>query len=286
MVEDTENHIGHIVTPGECITSDTAFMRGHGTYLDEERVLSSLAGVVERVNKLISVKPLRSRYTGEIGDVVVGRIIDVSNRGIVGQKRWKVDTNSRQDSVLLLSSINLPGGVQRRKSESDELQMRMFFAEGDLVVAEAQAFFGDGAMSLHTRSLKYGKLRNGSFVVVSPSLVQRSRSHFHTLPFGVDVILGLNGYIWVSKSVPQSEVELNPEAVYSNENQEISVVERETIARVCNCIQALNKQFMSIHDTAIIYAYEASLNYPIQDLLKDEVMAQIKIEVLANLRNE
>lgn len=49
--------------------------------------------------------------------------------------------------------------VQRRKLESDELQMRTFFQEGDLLVAEVQAFFADGAMSLHTRSLKYGKVR-------------------------------------------------------------------------------------------------------------------------------
>lgn len=37
--------------------------------------------------------------------------------------------------------------------------MRTFFQEGDLLVAEVQAFFADGAMSLHTRSLKYGKVR-------------------------------------------------------------------------------------------------------------------------------
>jgi exosome complex RNA-binding protein Rrp4 len=47
---------------------------------------------------------------------------------------------------------------KRRKLESDELQMRNFFEEGDLLVAEVQAFFSDGAMSLHTRSLKYGKV--------------------------------------------------------------------------------------------------------------------------------
>ena len=58
----------------------------------------------------------------------------------------------------MLSSINLPGGVQRRKVESDELQMRAFFKESDILVAEVQAFFGDGSVSLHTRSLKYGKV--------------------------------------------------------------------------------------------------------------------------------
>ena len=34
----------------------------------------------------------------------------------VGQKRWKVETFSRLDSVLLLSSVNLPGGELVRKA--------------------------------------------------------------------------------------------------------------------------------------------------------------------------
>jgi exosome complex component RRP4 len=73
-----------------------------------------------------------------------------------------------------------------------------------LLVAEVQAFFGDGAMSLHTRSLKYGKLRNGQLVVIPPHLIRRLKSHFHHLPppcgpRGVDVIIGLNGMIWVSQ---------------------------------------------------------------------------------------
>lgn len=81
------------------------FNRGHGTYMDEHKTLrSSVAGVLEKVNKLISIKPFKTRYQGEIGDVVVGRITEVQ------QKRWKVDTNAKLDSALLLSSVNLPGG--------------------------------------------------------------------------------------------------------------------------------------------------------------------------------
>jgi exosome complex component RRP4 len=53
---------------------------------------------------LISVIPYKTRYQGEIGDVIIGRITEVQ------RKRWKVDTNAKLDSVLLLSSINLPGG--------------------------------------------------------------------------------------------------------------------------------------------------------------------------------
>lgn len=72
---------------------------------------------------------------------------------------------------------------QRRKLESDELQMRTFFEEGDLLVAEVQAFFADGAMSLHTRSLKYGKVSEIVYfymtftqVVATPSATQRTIS--------------------------------------------------------------------------------------------------------------
>ncbi len=51
----------------------------------------------------------------------------------VQQKRWKVSTYSRLDSVLMLSSVNLPGGVLRRRGVQDELMMRDYFKEGDLI---------------------------------------------------------------------------------------------------------------------------------------------------------
>ncbi|CAG8703855.1 4680_t:CDS:2, partial [Scutellospora calospora] len=56
-----DNFESKVVTPGQVITADTQYMRGHGTYLNEEEShISSVAGVVERVNKLITVRPLHS----------------------------------------------------------------------------------------------------------------------------------------------------------------------------------------------------------------------------------
>lgn len=43
------------------------YLRGHGTYVEEgkdgepPRLVACVAGVVERVNKLISVRPIKSR---------------------------------------------------------------------------------------------------------------------------------------------------------------------------------------------------------------------------------
>ena len=67
------------------------------------------------------------RYNGEVGDVVIGRIREV------GQRRWKVETHAKLDSVLMLSSVNLPGGELVRLISSvhvvSETSVVVFFLE-------------------------------------------------------------------------------------------------------------------------------------------------------------
>ena len=58
-----------------------------GTYTDESgdaKLYSSVAGIVEKINKLVCVRALKTRYNGEVGDIIVGRVKEVQ------QKRWKV----------------------------------------------------------------------------------------------------------------------------------------------------------------------------------------------------
>ncbi|KAF8652163.1 hypothetical protein AX16_004520 [Volvariella volvacea WC 439] len=269
--DDFDSPVSKLTSPGEYLTSSHEYMRGHGTYVENEEVIASVAGTIERVNRLVTVRAIHSRYNPEVGDLVIGRITEVQPR------RWKVDANSRQDAVLMLSSVNLPGGVQRRKLESDELQMRNFFEECDLLVAEVQAFFQDGSISLHTRSLKYGKLRNGQLVSVPPILVRRLKSHFLTLPCGVDLILGLNGYIWVSKHIKTSDQEgeegFDAQAVYSNQNDQIDEDTRTAISRVTNIITVLASHFVPLSDVVLLDAYEWVVNqeYQAKDLLQGEV---------------
>lgn len=122
-----------IVVPGQPIASGQGNLQGRGTYLREDaaeegpQLVASVAGTIERVNKLLTVKPAQSRYLGEVGDLIVGRVTEV------GSKRWKVDINGQKDAILMLSSVNLPGGVQRIRTYEDQLQMRTFFQETDLI---------------------------------------------------------------------------------------------------------------------------------------------------------
>lgn len=254
---------GTIMTPGDSITTTQGYMRGHGTYVESNFLVSSVAGIPTRVNKLVSVRAASHRYKGEIGDVIVGRITDV------GSKRWKVDVGSSQDAVLMLSSVVLPGGVQRRRTAADQLQMRDLFVEGDLVSAEIQNFYNDGAVSLHTRSLKYGKLENGQLVVVPCYLVKRLPQHFFKLSCGVHVLLGLNGYIWLtvmhgdSDSTQKSarmataiEVERRRKA---HNARRLSRTERLKISRVANAIRILRKRCITIDPSNIMNIYMSSV---------------------------
>ncbi|XP_077593852.1 exosome complex component RRP4 [Stigmatopora nigra] len=257
-----------LVVPGDVITSDSGFMRGHGTYLEEEKLTASVAGEVQRVDKLICVRPLKTRFNGEVGDVVVGRITEVQ------QKRWKVETNSRLDSVLLLSSVNLPGGELRRRSAEDELTMREYLLEGDLISAEVRSVFPDGALSLHTRSLKYGKLGQGVLVQLSPSLIKRQKTHFHNLPCGASIILGNNGFIWLYPTPGQQEEEAGG---FYTSLEPISLSDREVISRLRNCLLALAAHKVLLFDTSVVYCYESSLQHQVKDILKPEVMEEIAL---------
>jgi len=255
-----------LVTPGDVITRDTGFMRGHGTYMGagDEVLYTSVAGVVDRVNRLISVLPLKTRYNGEIGDVLVGRIVEVQ------QKRWKIDTNSRLDSVLALASVNLPGGELRRRGTEDELSMRKYLVEGDLISAEVQNIYHDGSLSLHTRSLKYGKLGQGCLIKVSPSLVKRRKTHFHQLPCGASIILGNNGFIWISPTRGE-----DAEGGFTQNLEVVPETERETISRLRNVILCLADNYTMLWDTSIMYAWEASTKYSIPEMLNQDAMRDV-----------
>ncbi|KAL5492491.1 RRP4_2 [Sanghuangporus weigelae] len=59
--DDEDSLDARLTSPGVPLTSSHAFMRGHGTYVDGDEVIASVTGTIERVNKLVTVRALRSR---------------------------------------------------------------------------------------------------------------------------------------------------------------------------------------------------------------------------------
>ena len=108
------------------------------------------------------VEPYKKLYKPEVGDVVIGRVMSVD------KKSWRIDLSYNRDANLSLSSISLPQGEQvlkyflifsqRIRSTEDQMEMRLFFQENDLLSAEIQQIHNDGGVNIQTRNLKYGKV--------------------------------------------------------------------------------------------------------------------------------
>uniref|UniRef100_A0A672YII9 RRP4 S1 domain-containing protein n=1 Tax=Sphaeramia orbicularis TaxID=375764 RepID=A0A672YII9_9TELE len=196
---------------------------GHGTYVDEEKV-----------DKLICVRPLKP-----------GK----SHSRICTTETLEVETNSRLDSVLLLSSVNLPGGELKMSSP-----MREYLQEGDLI-SKDRLCFSDGALSRHTRSLKYGK---SHFFSLCLSWVRGGKDTFHNLPCGHPSSLANNGFVWLYPTPGQQE----KLGLYTS----LDLSDREVISRLRNCLLAL-----AAHKVLLM----TPVFFTVKDILKPEVMEEI-----------
>lgn len=269
------------------VNYEDGVLKGHGTSELDGQVVATLCGVVERVNKLVYVRSLRSRYKPETGDIIVGRVVEVA------QKRWRLEINSNQDAVLMLSSVTLPDGIQRRRTAVDELNMRNIFEENDVISAEVRNLQHDGTLQLHARSDKYGKLERGQLLSAPSYLVKRRKQHFHQLDqYGVLLILGCNGYVWVGELVEAKDrmevdqVNLSEEANMKSRSY-ISLEEtepdytpletRRNICRIANAVRVLSILGFNITIEVILEIFELSIseNVDVHDMLGAEFCVQV-----------
>jgi len=284
--------LSHLVVPGQVIAvaqhnnNEESFLRGHGTYLEktetEDRLIASVTGIVQRVNKLISVQAVSdSIYEGQVGDLVVGRITAVT------ATRWKVQlngTNNAREAVLPLSGVHLPGGVQRVRTAQDARDMRQFLQEGDLVSAEVHKTQQDGTLLLHTRSFRYGKLENGCLATVPPKLIPRRKNHYTIVLDQFHVLWGCNGMIWMQRKMKEDSqdagggpelAELQEQRRKEHAEMPMSVEERRNLARYRNAIECLRLVHCLITSEAVEQVYKDSLEInvsPANMLLPDTVI--------------
>ncbi|XP_021746015.1 exosome complex component RRP4 homolog [Chenopodium quinoa] len=261
------------------VNNEDNILKGHGTLELDGEVVATVCGVVDRVDKLVIVRSLRSRYKPDTGDIIVGRVVEVA------QKRWRVEIHSNQDAVLMLSSVTLPDGIQRRRTAVDELNMRNIFVENDVISAEVRNSQHDGTWQLHARSDKYGKLERGQLITVPSYLVKRCKQHFHQLDqYGALLILGCNGYVWVGElTVAKDGMEVDDvnesEKTNANSIGEINLEEnytpletRQNVCRIANAVRVLAVLGFNITVEVILELCDlsTSLNLDIHDMLGAE----------------
>ena len=242
--------------------------RGTGTYEIKGEILSSLLGKVNTISKLVTVTPFRSPYKPEIGHVIIGRVISVN------KKSWDLDIFAQRYGTLNLTAINLPRGEQRIRNEDDQMQMRLYFKENDLLSGEIQQIHINGTIHIQTRNLKYGKLKNGILIRVNHMLVKKTKHQFINLIDNIKAILGLNGIIWVYFStVEVADEYFNDDKTQIdslNKDEKPDLYSSILIVLFRNIIKSLDENGIFIVRDNIMKYYNLYMEHFFKDLKKDD----------------
>ena len=161
-----------IVVPGEQI-ADTA-VRIPGGYAKDGKTYATLVGFLDETGKYI---PLESNYKPMMGDVVVGMITDARHAG------YSVDLLLPQEGFIPARTIRI------------SLQL------GDFVVAKIRKIERGGTAEVgEVRRLPAGKIVEFPSSKI-PRLIGKKSSMLDILRnnSGGDVVVGNNGYVWISE---------------------------------------------------------------------------------------
>jgi len=161
-----------IVLPGDKIAEGN--VRVPNTYFENNDVYATLVGFIDENNRYV---PIEKRYKPAVGETVVGVVTDARHAG------YSVD-------------LNLPAeGFISTKFMHATLML------GDMVVARIRSIERNGDIDLtDVRRLPKGKLVEFPSAKV-PRLIGKQNSMIDVIKKygGGDVVVGNNGYVWISE---------------------------------------------------------------------------------------
>ncbi|CAH8631165.1 unnamed protein product [Schistosoma haematobium] len=270
---------GSAVVPGEIVFSSVAnLITGHGTYrsvdvsstdIDEDltstvnpntltsvngdpgiqagNIHTSLTGRVRIVNKLVYVEPPKARYFGNVGDTVVGRIVEEGDL-IVAEVHEVYKDGTLQLHMPGTRTGKLGGGCLLRIPPS--LIKRQKIHRHRLAIPRIDTL--DGPITISNEVISVG------------------------------LILGCNGYIWTGPA-RATDIGLGlsaPVEADSNTASETELLaERIAVSRVRNCILALTHNGMPVWETSVLAACEASWSADQQNDDDDEYQLEFETSI-------
>lgn len=182
-----------LVVPGTLLAQGP-FKPGKGTFKEGTRVYSTVIGLVDIRGDTIRVIPLEGPYIPEVGDNVIGKIIDVKF------SNWVVDIGAPYQATLRIQD------ALEEKIDLLKVDLRRFFDIGDIIYAKVKAFNEVNQIDLMTKGMPFGggPLRGGQIVKITPSkvprLIGKGGSMINTIKTLTQtrIIVGQNGWVWLS----------------------------------------------------------------------------------------
>jgi len=185
-----------VVIPGEIIAEGEDLLPGEHTQKTDGKIVSLRYGLAEEQNSLIKVIPLSGVYSPRRGNVVIGKIENLTNNG------WIVDIGSADSAFLSLMEV--PRYVNKDAMEE-------VFKIDELLIAKIWSI-GKRGIDLSIKSRGYGKIEDGIVFEVNPNKVPRIIGKEGSMiklikdETGCEIDVGQNGYVWITG--PTTDVEL------------------------------------------------------------------------------
>ncbi len=189
-----------LVTPGDVLAQgDIELLNFPYVVREDDKVVSTVVGLVEIQDDKIGVIPLEGFYYPKEGDLVIG-IVDE-----VGITHWEVNIRAPYKGILTANDF-----LGRPFNPAQE-DLSKYLSPGDVIIAKVESFDRTRDPILTVRGKDLGKVTEGTIVEVDPSRVPRiigkKRSMLNVLTgeTGCDVIVAQNGRILIR--CPSEELE-------------------------------------------------------------------------------
>jgi len=186
-----------LVTPGDLL-AEGDYLAGKNTYKVDSKVYASRLGLVNYEEKHVFVVALSSFYVPSVGDLVIGKVVEVNLNG------WTVDINAPYFATLRASDI-----LSRFRPQRDELSS--IFNVGDIILAKIVAYDRTRDPLLTVREPGLGKITRGQIVKVTPTkiprIIGRKGSMINLLKKETKckITVGQNGLVLVYGKRPEDE---------------------------------------------------------------------------------
>jgi len=200
-----------LVTPGDLL-AEGDYESGENTYKDDDKIYASRVGLVDYEAHRVNVVALKAFYVPSVGDMVIGKVVEVSTGG------WMVDINAPYLARLRASD------VLGRPSKPRTNDLPSIFDVGDLIIAKIVDYDRTRDPLLDVREPGLGKIMRGQLVKITPTKIPRvigrkgSMVSIIKRETACQITIGQNGLILISGKSPEDE-RLAVMAIYKIEEE-------------------------------------------------------------------
>ena len=184
-----------ITIPGEKIVSGKEYLPGDGTRRDKEDIIANRYGLVDVSGRLVKVIPLSGNYVPRAGNIVIGKVVDVTFNG------WLMNIGSPYSTFLSVSEC--PKYIKGDLTEE--------YTFGDMLLCKVSSVKRKG-VDLTIKGRGLGKLEKGIIIFINsnkvPRVIGREGSMIKLIKENTNcnITVGQNGIVWIAGDKVEDEL--------------------------------------------------------------------------------